>query len=624
MSRSLLVLLPILIPSSGDPVPTERLVYAPEEGTVLVRTVRADGSFHLVSHEALLDGEEVESDPQEEATETFKRYVITDVIEELDEGRPRRLVRTFDKLLRGTMTPGSKDPERSPSARVCDLEGHNVLVVWDDGEGKYHFRAPEGDEIDEALLAPLAEDLDFRDFLPPDAVVEGDSWILPAEAGIRLGWNGGVMPFRSRGQELDSFFMGQELINVDSAQVTGSAVFGGTREENGRRLVVIDFELEISTGVDLVEEDDGEDWAEYHWSTDETWAHAGTLLWDLDRKHMHSLHSSWKGEMSIDMAWVWEEEGRERKQEDRTSHRGEGTLVVTVGDGPSPVRAPAPVPTEDKEERRFPSLAPFTGSRMWEVMFDETSEDFDFTQVIEMARGMYENQTHAEEVASKYGPERDDSGPSSLLESPMSDPEQAWWSIVPFLVLRLEPLVAKPEWTREELLQAEQTAAYLCVREDAPPFGLRKGQHAANVEQLWRIAAWFREQCRDPRRFSAMIFTFDDGPFVGLEHPTEELLEFVGQVSLNEQLELRLAKEPDQAEPFVLQCVREGELQWSRRISDSPDCTVGHVRFLDEEPTDLGEHGWKVHMRARWKYGSEYLHLYVDREGRFLFYFLSW
>jgi len=629
MMQFLLPLLVALALCGPDGLTDEyRLAYAPEEGSVLVREVRLDGMFQVESYEAFVNGEEVEGDPPDAESATFRRYVITDVIEAVGDGRPLRLQRRFDKLSRGFVEPGTQPRDDSPDARVTDLEGRLILVTWNDEDRRFVFKADDGEPIDELLLQHLAEDLDFRSFLPPGQVKEGDTWDLPRKAATSLTWTGGLLGFHGKGAALDHWFLEQELTNIDSAVVEGRAVFEGVRETDGRRLAAISFATKLSAGVSLVEEGETEETADYHWTTAETYAHEGTLLWDLDRRHMHSLRTTWKGRLSMDVGLIWKSEGQERKEEDRQVLRCEGTFAVIVRRGilgETEYEKPTDVASAVVEEQRvFPSMIPFTSSRMWPVMFGEKPKDFDIAEAAEMAKGMYEIGTYAEEVAGEYGPSRDEDGPSALLEPPMSDADKAWWSLVPAVMLRLEPLAARSVWGEDDLLVARQAVAFLTARKEVPNFVFRGGNHAANVEVLWKIAAWFRQQCHDPRHFAAMIFTFDDGPFVGLDWNTKTLLEPSERVALGKEIELRLCQVPDEDEPCIVQCIKEGKLLWSRRISDAPDCTVRTLRFWRKEPTDLGEYGWKVHMRAKWKYGSEYLHFYLDREGRFRFYFLAW
>ncbi len=78
-------------------------------------------------------------------------------------------------------------------------------------------------------------------------------------------------------------------------------------------------------------------------------------------------------------------------------------------------------------------------------------------------------------------------------------------------------------------------------------------------------------------------------------------------------------------EPWVMQCLRDGEPAWTRVVSGLPTGEVRDARFVEAvSPRSLGRYGWHVPFRVDWTYGREQAHLYLDAEGELLFYFLSW
>jgi hypothetical protein len=120
-----------------------------------------------------------------------------------------------------------------------------------------------------------------------------------------------------------------------------------------------------------------------------------------------------------------------------------------------------------------------------------------------------------------------------------------------------------------------------------------------------------------------MIFTFDDGPFQGVRLENTGPLPHVDAKKIDGQVEVRLARIEGDREPFVLQGLINDELAWTVRVSDSPIESVRDVQLLDRTPDSLGMYGWKVHLRVVYDGGAEYAHLYLDRKGGFLFYYLG-
>ena len=286
-------------------------------------------------------------------------------------------------------------------------------------------------------------------------------------------------------------------------------------------------------------------------------------------------------------------------------------------------------PQNKVDTSHWPSLAPFLASRMSPMFFGEGFEQLDVAQLV----GEW-NQLDADtqslldqaeaELAEQTSKLQERPGPQAKMPVSGNIEEQMWWYHVPPVLQQIRPLAEKPRWSTEDLALARAVASFLSIQARGPRVAFVEGAEQANRLEVWRIADWFRQQCKEPRLYAAMIFTMDDGPFVGLEWSTQEILESSARVELSNEIALSLAEVPDPQEPWVLQCIKNGELLWSRKISDSPQCTVKSVSFSDSQPTPLDEHGWKVHMLADWSGGMEYMHLYVGQQGEFLFYYLSW
>ena len=221
-------------------------------------------------------------------------------------------------------------------------------------------------------------------------------------------------------------------------------------------------------------------------------------------------------------------------------------------------------------------------------------------------------------------PDRDTGpGPSAWLPSPRTVEEKLWWWEVPEVVDRLRPLAHKARWTPDDLAQAQAGASFLALHLEQPRFEFASLGGSANQEEIERVVDWLNRQVEDPVRLGSMIMTFDDGPLVGLDHDSKGILPSSSRLRLSDELELSLAEVEDLKEPWVLQCTENGKLLWSKKISDSPQCSIERVRFSGRPPY-LNELGWRVPMVAKWAYGEESMDLFLRPDGEFLFYFLSW
>src|SRR5262245_61531354 len=179
--------------------------YAPVKGLKLTRTCETSGAFSMDSLSVSLDGQDqpVPETP-DVAIESEEKIVVTDVLEAVGKGRPDRLVRSFDSLREKQHTsgkgPGGQDIDRTENS-VCDLEGKRVAFTWSEDDQEYSVEAAKGQELDEALLSGLDEDMDLRGMLPDKAVAKGDSWDVEPAAFRAVLWPGGRLPYHSESQD---------------------------------------------------------------------------------------------------------------------------------------------------------------------------------------------------------------------------------------------------------------------------------------------------------------------------------------------------------------------------------------------------------------------------------------
>jgi hypothetical protein len=273
MKCSLLLAVAILfVAGCGTLAIDHRIVYAPAEGVVLTRT-------HLTEWEASEQG--VGSTGIDWIAS--ERIVVTDEIREVEEGRPRELRRTFTELASGSWW-AMGDVER---VLTSELAGRTVVISWDEGEQGYRYVPAEGQEIDEALLAGLAEDMDCRGFLPDGDVEPGDFWALDAGAFKSIAWAGGIMSFHDEGVLNDEMERRYQLASRQAQQAEGTAFFEGVLVTDGPRLAVISFRFETKARFEIL--DGGESPGGALRCYERTGIVKGELRWDLDHGHLHSI-----------------------------------------------------------------------------------------------------------------------------------------------------------------------------------------------------------------------------------------------------------------------------------------------------------------------------------------------
>jgi hypothetical protein len=193
--------------------------------------------------------------------------------------------------------------------------------------------------------------------------------------------------------------------------------------------------------------------------------------------------------------------------------------------------------------------------------------------------------------------------------------KNADYMVLPWLMAKLEPLWKKPEWYKDDIELANKVAALLKIYKDAPEVNF-KADETHNQRELEKIVAWFQKLTEDTETYANMIFTLDDGPWRPLPFETDKLLPAIDSQDVADDIALRLCNIERCEGNWCLQCVKNGDLFWSAILSKIPE---GDFGFAEREPTYLWEYGWKIHMVS-----SEYVHLYLNREGQLLFYFTSW
>ena len=232
----------------------DELTFSPEEGSSLSKTFELSLSLALDDAMLLVDGNDMaemvlSQEPGVDATFTWS---IDDTYEEMGDGRPTKLLRTFTEA---GMEYDTGDDSGSESME--DLEGKSIRFTWDDEEEGYIAEFADEEEAgDEDVLNGLGEDMDLRALLPGDGVSVGDTWEVDLVGDV-------LMPGMDLTSAMDSgdippeaepliAFLETEIENLVES-MTLSCEYMGSRDEGGVQVGVVGVSLECTYSVSLVD-----------------------------------------------------------------------------------------------------------------------------------------------------------------------------------------------------------------------------------------------------------------------------------------------------------------------------------------------------------------------------------
>lgn len=275
---------------------------------------------------------------------------------------------------------------------------------------------------------------------------------------------------------------------------------------------------------------------------------------------------------------------------------------------------------EPRSAPAYPSFEPFVAEPMFERFGDPRTADL--RKLLEQFEVVLRAQKEADELEDEE-PEPAPT-PSAWLEPVLPEEQRMLASLIPLVFLRLEPLWERATWSVEDVADA-RTAAEILGRFPEPPTAVfAAGKDAENHAALEGLVRWFRERVRKPEWYAAMLFTLDDGPFVGLPHETDELLPATATLALDERTTLALCRVEREREPWVLQARRGGKPLWTRVLSAAPDESLSAASFLQDHAERVGPYGWQVTLLVTWAQGSQHAEVFLGPDGELSFYFLSW
>ena len=319
--------LPLLVAWS---LPRAAVRFAPDSGVALTKTFSYVLETEMNDMSTLVNGADPGMSPSVESSSTTTRTLsITDVYKEVEDGRPLKLVRTYDEISHVIDNPlsiemmGESQEANMHGTGSSDLSGKSVVFAYDADAEEYSATFAEGEDGDDDALSELAEDLDLRALLPAGEVSEGDSWSIDIETIVDVLFPGGNIPIdvESDGDDSpmgagDPFAIADPRMLFGEADGEATGTFAGMREVDDVMVAVIELEITVDSSVEMTEflaetvaesgpegMDIGLESADSEW----TYEGSGELLWNTNGGFMHSLElegeveTVHEQEMSLDM-----------------------------------------------------------------------------------------------------------------------------------------------------------------------------------------------------------------------------------------------------------------------------------------------------------------------------------
>lgn len=324
----------------------DKVSFHPESGLSLKRTFSSKQEITLDENSMTINGQpspmQMEMDMTMGMAQTLK---VTDVFEEVKDGRALKLVRTFDAItsngdfsLESPMIP---EPQNKKIEAKSELEGKTVKFVWD-AEKKEHVKTFAKDEGDEKLLQGLREDMDLVGLLPEGEKAEGDTWDVELEALKSFLMPGGQLGLKPEKDEKDPSMAGMDDMGdlsqiLDDLEGKATAEYKGTTESDGVKCGKILVKFTIKSAKDMSDKVreamskspvGGMQPEVDHMDVELEMEGEGELLWNLAGGYAHSFEMSAKIKNTTDMGFKISAQGKDMDIVNNMAMSGTYTLKL--------------------------------------------------------------------------------------------------------------------------------------------------------------------------------------------------------------------------------------------------------------------------------------------------------
>jgi len=333
--------------------PASELVFAPAEGQGVTRKWTNQLHLSLDDMQMTMNGQPLPMEIEMEMDIDGSTEVeVTDQYVAMASGRPKQLRRTFDAVsstgsfaMEMEMMPGGGQTRDITAS--SELEGKTVTFSWDEDDEGFGVEWYES-EGDDKLLEGLTEDMDLRILLPDSAVEEGDTWEIDVQQLASIVAPGGNLSLVPEMDEDMGGMPGMEGMGSGMADMVGenlegtaTAEYKGTQEVDGVTVAVIALTLDIESTNDMTEkvteqmgqmpDEVGEVSVEYM-DVELDIEAEGTLFWNIEAKHAHSMDLSGSIRMVMDTAMTMSPGGQEMQMEQMFEMSGTFENSMTVSD----------------------------------------------------------------------------------------------------------------------------------------------------------------------------------------------------------------------------------------------------------------------------------------------------
>jgi len=340
----------VLVPAALALAPTgDKIALQPSDGTSVTKKFQIENDISLEDLSLEINGNDVSAmaGNVEITMKVSQQVEVTDTYATVANGRPTKLVRSYDELSStshvSTSSPQMDVAQEKDMPLASELEGAKVAFTWNDSGESYDVAFAEGADGDKELLDNLSENMDLRGFLPTAEVASGATWEIPVEAVQAALAPGGDLKLKPESESDGEGMSGMESFSafdmIKELEGKFTAEYAGTREEEGAQVAVIKVKLDGKSAQDMGDRADqmkqaipGVEMDISALDSEFTCELEGELLWDLQAGLPRGLHLSGEMRMIIDISMsMGSTEGNQSVEMSQT-YSGTQTLTMTVGE----------------------------------------------------------------------------------------------------------------------------------------------------------------------------------------------------------------------------------------------------------------------------------------------------
>ena len=202
------------------------------------------------------------------------------------------------------------------------------------------------------------------------------------------------------------------------------------------------------------------------------------------------------------------------------------------------------------------------------------------------------------------------------------------YSIIPMVFYKSRNLFSKESWSIEEIEQGQQISKFLAKLADKPDLEIKSSDQETFRKGLVRLRDWFASMCQDNKTLASMIFTLDDGPFIGIDIDVSNFpkMKIIESAPIpGKKASFVLMADGNQPEPIVIGIVNEDKLvRWIKRYSNSPQGRITDSWLQKPAIYRVEGYGYAVALMTEGSSGTERSHVYLDESLNLRFYYVSW